>query len=288
MKETRTARPEGNPSPISGHGLFAARPPTAGPRFRSIALLGSLVVELRARGYFKEASDGPCVALLSMRTSWWADRPSRSHGARGEDAGGRIREARGQKASGNNANVVCPCCKKVLPGNKMNPRVPTQLARQRGGADVVFGADGRRAGGARLLAVATQGQGNQGRSFRSPDDTDYLSVRNAAAALEQALSKPLGCSRRCRMSPRRLAAVRGLAALSACNVTGCFNGETYFLSPEARDAHTCDAIEKVSSDDPQCARSGVGSWSFRQLSAMLTVLVAQSGKQVDRDVYGAR
>ena len=61
----------------------------------------------------------------------------------------------GTKAPENNANSICPCCRSVLPGNQKNARVPAQLAMQRGGADVVFGPDGHRAGGARMLAVVT-------------------------------------------------------------------------------------------------------------------------------------
>jgi REP element-mobilizing transposase RayT len=48
-------------------------------------------------------------------------------------------------------NAVCPCCHVVLPV----ARVRDQLRAQRGGAEVIFDDQGRRIGGARLLAVVT-------------------------------------------------------------------------------------------------------------------------------------
>lgn len=90
------------------------------------------------------------------------------------------------KAKGNNANVVCPCCGTVLPGNKNNPRTSAQLAAQRGGADAILDGAGRRTGGARILAVVTQKSGTQGRRYRLAIDRDYEAVQKAqvrAAAL---------------------------------------------------------------------------------------------------------
>ena len=49
------------------------------------------------------------------------------------------------------ARATCLCCGAVLPPE----RVRAQLAAQRGGADVIFDADGRRTGGARMTAVVT-------------------------------------------------------------------------------------------------------------------------------------
>ena len=133
----------------------------------------------RAR-YFREAEEGSCVALLVKMAN--SGGPVEFRIARGE---GRENptpgfvELRGTKARGNNANVVCPCCHAVLPGSKRNPRVPKQLADQRGGADVVFDSQGHRIGGARLLAVVTLRMGEQGRHYRLPTDADYSAVWKA-------------------------------------------------------------------------------------------------------------
>ncbi len=82
------------------------------------------------------------------------------------------------------ARATCPCCGAVLPAE----RVRAQLAAQRGGADVIFDADGRRVGGARLLAVVTQKPGGQGRGYRPPTARDYQAVwlaqRRLAALLD--------------------------------------------------------------------------------------------------------
>lgn len=71
------------------------------------------------------------------------------------------------------AKATCLCCGSVLePG-----RVRSQLAAQRGGADVVFDDSGRRIGGARLTAVATRRAGQ--RSYRNPTVDDYEAVHKA-------------------------------------------------------------------------------------------------------------
>jgi putative DNA methylase len=83
------------------------------------------------------------------------------------------------------AKAMCLCCGTVLAPE----RVRAQLAAQRGGADVVFDEHGRRAGGARLLAVVTLKPGEQGRHYRLPTERDYEAVRRAqerlAAILEE-------------------------------------------------------------------------------------------------------
>ena len=63
------------------------------------------------------------------------------------------------------AKATCVACGAVLPPE----RVRAQLAAQRGGADVIFDAKGRRTGGARMLAVVTLKPGEQGRHYRLPD-----------------------------------------------------------------------------------------------------------------------
>jgi putative DNA methylase len=140
----------------------------------------------RAR-YFQEATGGLCAALLiegAPRGGPVTFRIAIGEGSE-EPRNGFVR-LEGTKATGNNANVICPCCKSVLPGNKKNPRVPSQLAQQRGGADAVFDVQGRRVGGARLLAVALLGRGNEARFFRLPTTADYVTAGDAARALEEA------------------------------------------------------------------------------------------------------
>ena len=73
------------------------------------------------------------------------------------------------------ARATCLCCGVVLPPE----RVRLQLAAQRGGGDVVFDADGRRTGGARMTAVVTLRPGETGRHYRRPTDSDYAPVRRA-------------------------------------------------------------------------------------------------------------
>ncbi|MDZ7393173.1 MAG: DUF559 domain-containing protein, partial [candidate division KSB1 bacterium] len=83
------------------------------------------------------------------------------------------------------ARARCLCCGAVLPPE----RVRAQLAAQRGGADVVFDADGNRSGGARLLAVVTLNSGNQGRNYRLPTDRDYRAVWKAQKRLKAILEE---------------------------------------------------------------------------------------------------
>ncbi|MBN9120463.1 MAG: DUF1156 domain-containing protein [Planctomycetes bacterium] len=79
-------------------------------------------------------------------------------------------EVRGGTVS--RAKATCLCCGKVLAPN----RVRAQLAEQRGGADVIFDANGKRTGGARLLAVVTLKEGTTGRQYRVATEKDYLPV----------------------------------------------------------------------------------------------------------------
>jgi adenine-specific DNA methylase len=75
------------------------------------------------------------------------------------------------------AKATCVCCGVVLPPE----RVRAQLAAQRGGADVVFDANGKRIGGARMLAVVTLRPGEPGRHYRLPAERDYDAIRKAQA-----------------------------------------------------------------------------------------------------------
>ena len=85
------------------------------------------------------------------------------------------REVRG--ATVTRAKATCLCCGAVLPPE----RVRAQLAAQRGGADVIFDAEGRRTGGARMTAVVTLQPGQVGRHYRLSTDADYAAVRRSQA-----------------------------------------------------------------------------------------------------------
>lgn len=81
------------------------------------------------------------------------------------------------------AKARCPACGAVLPPE----RVRAQLAEQRGGADTVFDHQGRRLGGARLLAVVTVKEGQTGRFYRLPREEDYQAVFKAQQRLKKIL-----------------------------------------------------------------------------------------------------
>lgn len=83
------------------------------------------------------------------------------------------------------ARATCVCCGTVLPPE----RVRDQLARQRGGADVAFDENGRRKGGALLLAVVTLRTGETGRRYRVATDQDYGPVRKAQTGVVTALAE---------------------------------------------------------------------------------------------------
>ena len=83
------------------------------------------------------------------------------------------------------ARATCLCCGSVLPPE----RVRAQLAAERGGADVIFDAEGRRTGGARMTAVVTLKPGQSGRHYRLPTDADYEAVRKAQGRVTQVLEE---------------------------------------------------------------------------------------------------
>jgi putative DNA methylase len=156
------------------------------PIFRS-AWLSKKGVK-RAR-YFKEAEGGDCSVLLVEGSPLGGPiqfRISRGYGS--EDARLGYSEPISTKAKGNNANVICPCCGNILPGNKKNPRTSIQLSQQRGGADVIFDGAGNRIGGARLLAVVTLHSNYRGRQYRLPTEHDYATVQEATAALQHLIT----------------------------------------------------------------------------------------------------
>ena len=83
------------------------------------------------------------------------------------------------------ARATCLCCGAVLPPE----RVRAQLAAERGGADVIFDAEGRRTGGARMTAVVMIKSGQAGRHYRLPTDADYAAVRKAQERVAQVLEE---------------------------------------------------------------------------------------------------
>ena len=83
------------------------------------------------------------------------------------------------------AKATCLCCSSVLPPG----RVREQLSAQRGGADVLFDAQGHRLGGARMTAVVTLKSGQTGRHYRLPTDMDYEAVRRSQARLADILDE---------------------------------------------------------------------------------------------------
>lgn len=82
------------------------------------------------------------------------------------------------------AKATCLCCGAVLPP----ARVRAQLSAQRGGADVIFDNEGRRTGGARLLAVVALKHGERGRHYRLPIDRDYAAVLRAQQRVAKLLN----------------------------------------------------------------------------------------------------
>ena len=83
------------------------------------------------------------------------------------------------------AKATCVCCEAVLPPD----RVRTQLAAQKGGADVIFDSKGNRTGGARMTAVVTLKPDEKRRHYRLPTDADYEAVRKAQEQVAQALGE---------------------------------------------------------------------------------------------------
>ena len=143
----------------------------------------------RAR-YFKEDKNGACVALLIESAPKGGSITLRiAKGLGSEDPRPGYEKLAGTKAAGNNANVICPCCGVVLPGNKRNPRTSAQLAAQRGGADAKFDKRGKRVGGARLLAVVTRTSGERGQRYRLPTEHDYKVVGAAHITLDSILAQ---------------------------------------------------------------------------------------------------
>ena len=85
------------------------------------------------------------------------------------------------------ATASCVCCGVSLAAD----RVRMQLRAEHGGADVMFDKDGRRIGGATLLAVVSIVLGKSGRHYRTGAARDLAAVYKAQLAVAQ-LRKPGG------------------------------------------------------------------------------------------------
>ena len=140
--------------------------------------------------YFCEDTAGESVALIQTTAPVGGPVEYRlAHGHASDRPRSGYTEVSGTKTPGNNANVKCPCCGVVLPGKKSNPRVPSQLRQQSGGADTQFDSNGHRTTGARMMAVVTLRPGQKGRHYRLPTDADYKAVRTAQGRLAEILEE---------------------------------------------------------------------------------------------------
>jgi putative DNA methylase len=83
------------------------------------------------------------------------------------------------------AKATCLCCGSVLPPD----RVRSQLAKQNGGADVIFDQNGKRIGGARMLAVVLTKEDIPGRKYRLTSDADYLPILAASQDVARILAE---------------------------------------------------------------------------------------------------
>ena len=140
--------------------------------------------------FFRENPKGSCTVLLIDSAPLRGPIKFRiAHGDGSEDPKPGYVALEGTKAKGNNANAICPCCTSVLPGTKKNPRTRIQLVAQRGGAEVVFNSDGKRIGGARLLAIVAVQPGKQGKIYRLAVERDYQAVREAQARVAEMMDE---------------------------------------------------------------------------------------------------
>ena len=149
------------------------------------------IAYLWARTVRCEASD--CGAEIPLARSFWLatkkhrQRALRYHVERPKDGAPRLRfevfepgdESEVPRGTVSRATAGCACCGKPLGPD----RVRAQLRAQRGGADVMFDGDGRRVGGATLLAVIALKAGEGGRRYRTSTHGDYDAVYAARKAV---------------------------------------------------------------------------------------------------------
>lgn len=142
----------------------------------------------RAR-YFKEDNTGSCVVILIQNAPLGG--PVKFRIARGQGSEHPLQGfelVSGTKLPGNNSNVRCPCCGGVLSGAKTNPRVQIQLTAQKGGARVIYDANGNRTGGAYILAVVTTADTKR-RRYRLATSSDYQALWKAKRRLNTFLAR---------------------------------------------------------------------------------------------------
>ena len=140
-----------------------------------------------------------CGAEIPLMRSFWLckkgrrKRALRPHVVRAEDELPRVEfeifEPRADKDVGAGtvarAKATCVCCGAVKPPE----RVRAQLAARRGGADVILDEQGRRTGGAFLVAVVTLKQDETGRQYRLPTERDYEAVGKAQSRVAGVLDE---------------------------------------------------------------------------------------------------
>ena len=124
------------------------------------------------------------------------------------------------------ARATCLCCGAVVPPE----RVRAQLAAQRGGADVVFGEEGRRCDSARMTAVVTLRPGEPGRHCRPRPTTPRCAWRRSGSPTLSTGGSSAGNRgrARCRLSRSRRLERSG----SAYSGTACSSGG--ICSPRAK------------------------------------------------------
>jgi adenine-specific DNA methylase len=149
------------------------------------------IAYLWARTVRCEASE--CGAEIPLARSFWLatkksrQRALRYHVERPKDGRPHLRfevfepvdESEVPRGTVSRATAICACCSKPLAPD----RVRAQLRAQRGGADVVFDSQGRRIGGATMLAIVTQSATEIGRLYRAATTSDYAAVYDAQRAV---------------------------------------------------------------------------------------------------------
>lgn len=131
--------------------------------------------------YFKEAAHGKCVALFCEGPKGGPVTLQILRGDGSETPRAGFVPVPATKATGNNSNVLCPCCDRLVSGD----RVMAQLTVQHGGASPEFDAKGLRVGGAFLLAVVSYRDGISGKHFRVATPDDLRAVWRAATRFSQ-------------------------------------------------------------------------------------------------------
>jgi putative DNA methylase len=90
------------------------------------------------------------------------------------------------RGSVSRAKAICLACGVTLPPD----RVRGQLLTQQGGAELILDDNGRRIGGATLLATVILPRGGSGKEYRIAGPGDYIAVHHAQKRLRQMQSRP--------------------------------------------------------------------------------------------------